>query len=110
MLQIKKNKRFGRHVVTTSAIKKGEVVEISELIVITGKKNTEHIHETILNNYVYAYKKQGVAVALGSGSLFNHSVRPNLRYKVRGKRLIFWAIRDIKKGEQLFVNYGYNPF
>ena len=39
-------------------------------------------------------------------SLFNHSCAPSLFYVHMGKTFVVYAIRPIKKGEQLFVSYG----
>lgn len=108
MLIVKKNKQFGRYVVTTENIRKGQIVELSELIVIS-KADAKLIHKTILNAYVYAYKINGIAVALGIGSLFNHSSEPNLAYKLQNEKMKFTAKRNISAGEQLFIDYGYDP-
>jgi hypothetical protein len=39
-------------------------------------------------------------------SLFNHSCAPSVFYVHIGKKFVAYAIRPIKKGEQLFVSYG----
>jgi|ERR1044071_3346449 SET domain-containing protein len=36
----------------------------------------------------------------------NHSCRPNAEGLTTGKRIWIWAKRDIKAGEELFLNYG----
>ena len=49
------------------------------------------------------------ALALGYGSLYNHSYRPNARYEDVGPRTkSFLAIRDIG-GEEITVNYNGKP-
>ena len=110
MLKVKKTKRLGRGVFTTAPIKKGQMVELSPLVVIEKARDSKAIENTLLGRYTYAYKKTS-AIALGLGSLFNHNTSPNLDWKVLEKscEVIFWADRDISAGEQLFINYGYNP-
>jgi uncharacterized protein len=46
-------------------------------------------------------------IVLGFGSIYNHSYIPNALYKERYKeRLVeFVALRDIKKDEEIAVNY-----
>jgi SET domain-containing protein len=51
-----------------------------------------------------------VAVALGYGSLYNHSYQPNARYDDEsGKTKVFSALRDIAPGEEIVVNYNGVP-
>ena len=51
-----------------------------------------------------------VALALGYGSLYNHSYRPNARYDDIGQLTkIFTALRDIPPGEEITVNYNGDP-
>ena len=46
---------------------------------------------------------------LGFGSLYNHSYEPNAKYVRRvSKRVVeFVAIKDIKKGQEITVNYNF---
>ena len=49
-------------------------------------------------------------LALGYGSLYNHSYRPNARYVDLSERTkLFTAIRDIAAGEEITVNYNGEP-
>ena len=50
-----------------------------------------------------------IAIGLGFGSLYNHSYNPNAIYKKRMREnlLDFVAIKNIKKGEEITVNYNY---
>lgn len=52
---------------------------------------------------------QTQAVALGLGSLFNHSsLQQNVGWSrdVNGQCIVYKALRDIKAGEELCINYG----
>ena len=49
------------------------------------------------------------AVALGLGSLFNHSsLQQNLGWSrdLTGQCIVYKALRDIRAGEELCINYG----
>jgi len=51
-----------------------------------------------------------VAIALGYGSLYNHSYTPNAHYRDIGRRSKeFLAVRDIAAGEEITVNYNGDP-
>ena len=51
-----------------------------------------------------------MALALGYGSLYNHSYQPNARYDDEsGQTKVFTAIRDIEAGEEITVNYNGEP-
>jgi SET domain-containing protein len=57
------------------------------------------------------YRGRGtVAVALGYGSLYNHSSTPNARYdEGPGATMLFTALRDIAAGEEITINYNGDP-
>lgn len=64
-----------------------------------------------LVNYVfYGSSERLRLVAMGHGMLFNHSSAPNVAYYREqgslGTELVLYALRDIKKGEELFYSYG----
>lgn len=48
-----------------------------------------------------------MVVALGFGSIYNHTDNPNAMYKEHEKELTidFIALRDIQKDEEITVNY-----
>lgn len=111
-LVLKNTKKYGRGVYATRSIKTGEVVETSPVLTIDNWE-ADRIGSTIFNRYVFEFNdgyKKGTALALGLGSLFNHSKNRNITYKndLKNKTINFIATRDIKKGEQLFINYGYD--
>jgi len=61
----------------------------------------------VMADYVFDWGKGTVALALGYGSLYNHSYAPNARYDDEGQRTkIFTALRDIEAGEEITVNYN----
>ena len=107
--KIKNTKKYGRGLYSLVNLSKGQCVEESE-VVILNDIDSKMIESTDLNMYSFAWKS-GSAIALGKGSLFNHSKTPNVTYfnDYEDKVIYFIAIRDIKKGEQLFIDYGYDP-
>ena len=66
-----------------------------------------------LRDYTFAWGTRPClsCVALGWGSLYNHSDQPNAAYhEVRHRnQMEFVALRDIKKGEQIFIDYDWDP-
>ena len=109
-LEIKKTKSKGRGVFAVKSFKKGEVIEECPVILLS-KKDMIHCEKTLLEKYIYEWKENGDgAVALGYGSLYNHGFNPNAEYEfVYSKKLIVYkALRSIKKGEEVVVNYNGN--
>jgi SET domain-containing protein len=61
-------------------------------------------------DYVFIWGKKTVAIALGYGSLYNHSYSPNARYyDGPGRTKVFMALRTIRAGEEILVNYNGDP-
>lgn len=110
MLLVKNTKKYGRGVYAARTIETGELVEASPVLILD-EWESNRINPTILNCYVFAWDDdhKRSAVAFGFGSLFNHSTKENITYKnnYENNTIEFMALRDIKKGEQLFVDYGY---
>lgn len=108
MLTIKNSKKYGRGVYATRTIKTGELIECSPVILLDDWE-ADRITPTVLNCYVFEYGVK-TAIALGFGSLFNHSESENVTYRAnfRNKTIEYAALCEIKKGQQLFVNYGYD--
>jgi len=64
--------------------------------------------------YVYAWgEQQGheyVALALGFGSLYNHSYKPNALFRLESPDVVeFVAIKRIEQGEEITINYNGRP-
>jgi SET domain-containing protein len=98
----------GRGVFAGVNIKKGEVVEECPMIEIP-KDELSRISEGVLVNYIFFFgkNKEKAALALGFGSLYNHSDKPNVVYKIKHEeeKIEFDALNDIKKYEELTINY-----
>ncbi|MDV2685986.1 SET domain-containing protein [Alkalihalophilus sp. As8PL] len=98
---------FNRGVFATEDIPKGTLIHEAPVVPYP---NVEHIliQETALADYVYEYGKNHSAVVLGYGMLFNHSFTPNATYDINFDQHTFdyYAYRDIKAGEEIFINYN----
>ncbi len=90
-------------------IKRGETIEICPIIELPNPE-LERLDESMLINYVYFFgkNKDRMLLALGFGSIYNHSYTPNAVYKIKPhERIIeFVSLKSIKKGEEIMVNYN----
>lgn len=110
-LIVKKIKHKSRGVFAKKKFLKNEVIERSPVIVLN-KKDSYLCEKTILDHYLFAWKNnQDGAIALGYGSLYNHSYHPNAfwEHDYRKRELIFRALKDIKKSEEITTNYNHDP-
>lgn len=105
-ISIRKSPKKGRCVYAARKIKKGELVESCHLILMS----LEDVAGT-LEGYVYQYSRNTAAVALGNGSLFNHSDEANCEFyfDYKKKMLLIRAMRTIEAGEEVTINYRYSP-
>jgi SET domain-containing protein len=106
-IEVKRVKGKGRGVFARRAIRAGTVIERVPVLVLP---YTEDEWESQLTPYYFTWGEDTVALALGYGSLYNHSYRPNARYDDVGPRTkVFTALRDIRPGEEITVNYNGDP-
>ncbi|MFX0011917.1 MAG: SET domain-containing protein-lysine N-methyltransferase [Candidatus Hermodarchaeota archaeon] len=107
------SKEKGKGAFARKPIIKGTLVDIAHVILIPNK-DYKKIKKTNLYNYCYiwedpkhmpAFKN---AITLSVSQFINHSYTPNLKYLYDYKKeaIEFSAIRNIKKGEELTVNYN----
>ena len=98
----------GRGVYAKKDIKKGEIIETSPIIEVP-QYDMSSLKESILVTYFFYFgKNKGrLAIALGFGSIYNHSYKPNIIYKITPKEKLidFVALDDIKKDTELTFNY-----
>lgn len=107
---VKKAGKLGRGVFANKNFKIGDVVEVSPVITIP-KDEADEIQDTIIQLYIFGEPDGEAYIALGHGSLFNHSIEPNVKYRsdLENRTIVFKASKPIKKGQQLFINYEYDP-
>jgi SET domain-containing protein len=99
----------GRGVVALRRFQAGESIERPPVIVVPPTE-APRILDTRLVHYYYEWGDdcKSAAIALGYGSLYNHSYTPNSRYEFREDEecLEIIALRDIEAGEEITINYN----
>lgn len=99
----------GRGVFAGKDYKAGEIIEECHVIIFS-EHEIENIEKTNLDNYYYQWGDgfRDGAIALGNGSIYNHSIEPNAHYfhNIKMSMMVYKSIRDIKKGEEITVNYN----
>jgi hypothetical protein len=108
MIRIDKTKTMGRGIFANCDIKYRSIVEISPVIIIP-KRDIKKIDNTIIETYVYGWYNNCAVIALGIGSLFNHSEIPNVQYFIEGTNIVFETLKPISKNDELYIDYGYDP-
>jgi SET domain-containing protein len=100
----------GKGVFAARAFSKGELVELSSVIIIDSPFSDIH---PILKRTVYSWGAltktgQSCGLVLGFGSLYNHANPANMSYTadVNSETMSYIAVRDIEEGEELSVNYS----
>lgn len=110
-ISVKKTSKKGRGIFAVRNIKKGEVIEICPVLTFSPKER-EHLEKTQLGHYIYPWRStRGACLVLGYGSIYNHSFSPNADWKQNFKTqsMVFRAIKPIKKGQEITVNYNSEP-
>lgn len=105
---IKKSCMGDRGAFATRDIKAGEIIETCPAII---DNNWDKLSETEIGNYLFSSEKsESVKVmALGYCALFNHDDNLyNVYWEIDSdnKVVVFKALDDIKKDQEMFVNYG----
>ena len=100
----------GRDVFAVRDFNAGEVVEVCEVLIIS-KKDIKWIDKTELYDHYYAWSEGRAVLALGLGSMYNHSYNPNCKYRVKLNlnKIEFKSLQAINKGQELLINYNRDP-
>lgn len=96
--KLRLGKSHGVGVFAAADIKAGEVVEEIPMLSQT---------DSFLSDYTFGHNKQHL-LALGYGSLYNHSDDPNITHSIspQGNIITYTANRDIAEGTQCTISYG----
>jgi hypothetical protein len=99
----------GRGVFAARRFEPGAVIEECPVLAVTGEQ-APLLDETDLSGFTFEWE-DGVAVALGFGSLYNHAWTPNARYEHDYERdlVIYRAIAAIDPDAEITVNYSGEP-
>jgi SET domain-containing protein len=100
----------GLGVFASKEFKKGEIIETCPVTVFSSE-DRKKIDNTALTHYQFSWgenEDQG-AICFGYGSLYNHSHYPNAEFDtdMEERKIIFKAIKDILKGEEICIDYNW---
>lgn len=99
----------GRGVYANVNIKENETIEKCPVIQVS-EHDMANLKESILVTYFFYFGKYNkrLLVALGFGSIYNHSPKPNAKYEIDPAKNImeFVALNDIKKDEEITIHYN----
>ena len=104
--------RFGRSAIHGTGVfanrrfEPDDVIERCPVLTLSGP-DADAVIDTVLGNYVYEWE-HGYALALGFGSLYNHSHRPSARYEMDydNDEIHVLALRRIRRGEEITISYN----
>ena len=108
---VKRTPKKGLGVFALKDFKAGELIE-SPPVLIFDTKGRKNLEKTILSHYIYPWRStRGAALVLGYGSIYNNSFSPNADWcqNFKTQSMVFRAIKTIKKGEEILVNYNGEP-
>ena len=109
--RIGETKVSGRGLYATRDFRKGECIIHAPCISFSASDTTA-LMNTKLAHYMFDAEQGGMTLfPLGHAMLFNHNQEQyNVEWVIDGLEYIdFTATRDIKSGEELLVDYGYEP-
>jgi hypothetical protein len=98
----------GRGLECTRKIKKDEVIVVNHALIISAVQN----NDTTIRRHVMEYSPLKNIIMLGECTLVNHSDDANAEILIEkneiSPRVILVALQEIKKGEEITINYGPN--
>ena len=115
-IEVRKSRIHGYGIFANDSIAEGELIEECKLLRLGWR--SKYLHDPVLADYMWANKQCGCVecknhgyinyIALGNGSLYNHSDNPNTTQTVNFKNEVMTIIsaKEIKADEEIFVHYG----
>ncbi|KAH9925436.1 uncharacterized protein BXZ73DRAFT_50055 [Epithele typhae] len=99
----------GRGVYASREIPAQTLIEISPVLLFSAAEYEAHGKHTVLDHYTFVWRDGKMALALGLGSLFNHSQKPNVSYSIdpSTESIRYTTFRPIAKDEELCIFYGH---
>lgn len=98
----------GRGIFSAHNVNEGDVIEICPLILIPSNQ-LPSIDNTIIYDYYYNWPgKEGYAcIALGYGSLYNHSFKPNAEviFDLDEQTIVIKALENIEVHREILIDY-----
>ena len=95
----------GKGVFASEDIKRNETIEIAPILILEFSDFIETKWNLLFEYYFWL--DDFVVLALGYGSMYNHSKTPNAKYRINRKdqTITFTATENIKKGSEILFNY-----
>lgn len=107
-LEVRSTGARGRGVFARVSFEEGELIERCPVIAIP-EEEVDTVGRTVLGNYFFKWGGTGDegAVALGFGSLYNHTNDPNAMYVRKYELAVidFVAVKAIAAGDEITVSY-----
>jgi SET domain-containing protein len=99
----------GRGLFAAKAIPPHTLLHVAPCLPVPAVEYDSHMRYTILEHYLFNAPGGSKLLALGYGSLLNHSRRPNVDYRVDAARQVITyqsGPRPIERGDELCISYG----
>ncbi len=106
-LYIKEVEGRGRGVFCRETIPAGTLIEICPVIVLP-KGDLDRVHGSGLHDYYFLWEGEGeTAIALGSGSLYNHAEANNADYEMHfaEREIHIASTREIAAHDEICIDY-----
>ncbi|KAG1774839.1 hypothetical protein EV702DRAFT_974229 [Suillus placidus] len=99
----------GRGVYASCIIPPHTVIEVSPVLLFTRIEYEGYGRHTILDHYTFKWRDGRMALALGLGSLFNHSSHPNVSYAIDPAHecIRYTSTRTVNPEEELCIFYSH---
>jgi SET domain-containing protein len=109
-LLVKQSPSRGRGVFAARRFCVGEVIEVCPVIALSSD-DAIRLDDTHLYNYYFGWgaDNKGAAIALGFGSLYNHSYDPNAAYRKNqaDSMISIIALKPIAPEDEIFIRYNF---
>lgn len=105
-----KSSPYGRGVFAKRLIKKGTIIEVCPIILLPDLDNKNELEDQ-LERFQFNWVNGLKCIALGFGSIYNHSEHPNAIFlpNFEEKTITFVALKDIEAEDEILTDYGYVP-
>jgi SET domain-containing protein len=107
-ITIGNSKGRGRGIFAARRFEPGETIEVCPVIALS-ETDARVLDGTGLYDYYFGWGRDGksAAIALGYGSLYNHSPSPNASHHKNAADglMLVVAVRRIERGEEIFIRY-----
>jgi SET domain-containing protein len=109
-LIVKQSASRGRGVFAARWFQAGDVIEVCPVIALSSA-DAAKLDDTQLYNYYFGWgaENKGAAIALGFGSLYNHSYDPNANYRKSeaDSTISVIAVKPIAPDDEILIKYNF---